>query len=135
MPAQEEPQFDRNRFNIELRLDLRSKLWSWRTALHAEQPLQEAVVAAHQDFVEACHSSGRVSDDDTVHGWCTGKHFVDHEFETITTSGDPCICWSIKLRGGDSSSSSPLNRSAFPDRFGPTINRDPITGGSRTHKQ
>src|SRR6267143_4300932 len=76
-----------------------------------------------------------VSDDDTVYSWCTGEDFVDHEFETVTTSGDPCICRSIKLRGGDSSSSSALNRSAFPDRFGPTINRDPITGGSRTHKQ
>src|SRR6267378_2343393 len=143
MPAEQEPQFDRKSFDIHLRLDLRSKLWSWRAAFNAEQPLQEAVIAPHQDFVEACHlvlattsseSLRRVGDDDTVHGRCTTRDLIDHEFETITASGDPCICWSIKLRGGDSSSSSCLNRSTFPDRFGPTINGDPITGGSATHQ-
>lgn len=56
MPAEQEPQLDRQSFDIHLRLDLRSKLRSWWTALHAEQPLQKAVETAYQDFIETCQS-------------------------------------------------------------------------------
>src|SRR6266478_1523553 len=55
MPAEKESDFSWYTLDVKVRLDFRSKLRSWWVALHAEEPLQKAIVAAHQDFVEERH--------------------------------------------------------------------------------
>src|SRR5216683_2783891 len=55
MPAKQEPDFSGHALDVKIRLDFRSKLWSWWVTLHAEEPLQEAIVTAHQDFIEERH--------------------------------------------------------------------------------